>query len=86
MRLSPCISLDLLYTHNGDEPSENGCVCLLVVGWLMAAVLTLCVEQTGRGVLRGNNCHLLQDNLKVMSKDVSETLEPLYQNERRHNP
>jgi len=23
MRLSSCISLDLLYIHNGDEPSEN---------------------------------------------------------------
>jgi len=23
MRLSSCISLDLLYVQNGDEPSEN---------------------------------------------------------------
>ena len=23
MRLSSCISLDLLYIHNGDEPSEK---------------------------------------------------------------
>jgi len=23
VRLSSCISLDLLYIHNGDEPSEN---------------------------------------------------------------
>ena len=23
MRLPSCISLDLLYIHNGDEPSEN---------------------------------------------------------------
>ena len=31
MRLSSCISLDLLYLHNGDEPSENCSVMNLPV-------------------------------------------------------
>jgi hypothetical protein len=62
----------------------RGCVCLLVVGWLIAAVLILCVGQTD-GVLRGNNCHLLQDILKVKAEDLSETLVHLYQNEWGHN-
>jgi hypothetical protein len=29
---------------------RHGCVCLMLVAWLMAAVPTLCVGQTGRGV------------------------------------
>ena len=36
MRLSSCISLDLLYIHNGDEPSENSYILFInIIGGIL---------------------------------------------------